>query len=86
MPFWCILAQSVVIKEYMCTATFDVLLFLRKRDVGEEKKIDKVIRTCTVVRRDGRVLDSGKCFVPMSHGTFRLPCSFQIISFLNASN
>ena len=68
MPFWCIFAQSALRRKkyYMYTATYDGLLFFRKKEVREEKKNDKVTRA--VVRRDKtrpwilrRVLDSGKC-------------------------
>ena len=118
MPFWCIFAQSAVIRNNIYTETYDGLLFFRKREVREEKKnVDKVTRAVGFVGTKyvpgfcdvfwilgsvfgfwegrevfldskilGRVLDSAKCFVLVSHGTFRPPCFFQIISLLNASN
>ena len=44
VPFWCIFAQSAVIRKNIYTATYDGLLFFRKREVREGKKKDKVTR------------------------------------------
>ena len=92
VPFWCIFAQSAVIRKiYIWQLMMDCYFLERERYVKKKKgqshssggvRSDK---TCPWILR--RVLDSGKCFgrsgkcfVLMSHGTFRLPCFFQIIS------
>ena len=61
VPFWCIFAQSVVIRKNIYTATYDGLLFFRKREVREGKK-----RTKSLVRWGSQgqntSLDSATCF------------------------
>ena len=93
MPFWCIFAQSAVIRKNIYNATYDGLLFFRKREVREGKKKDKVTRAvgfvgtkhvpgfCEVFRILGSVFGFWQVFCPYEPRYIHYLASFKSFPF-----